>query len=113
MSTPAVASSQVRVKIYGPSIQVIKPIGGYKERDEREKKFHRKEIKKFTHKSKRTLMFWFNVHGEKVDRIAHLTYPAEYPRDIRKAQEDLRLFLKWLERMGVTVYLWIKEFQKN
>lgn len=113
MSTASIRLPGIEVKVYNDAIQVSKPLGA-KPGDEKELRIGiKKVIDKFSRKTKRSILLWFAVYGNMLDREITLTYPADYPVDIRKAQKDLESMLRWLERKGVKTYIWFKEYQER
>jgi len=69
-------------------------------------------IKEFSRKSQRRFQLLIRNTQHKFRFLVHLTYPAEYPVDIREAQRHLHTFLVWYRRKG-GIYVWVKEFQSR
>jgi hypothetical protein len=111
LSTASIRLPGIEVKVYNDAIQVSKPLGA-KPGEEKELRIGiKKVINKFSRKTKKSILLWFALFGNLLDREITLTYPADYPVDIREAQKDLESILRWLERKGVKSYIWFKEYQ--
>jgi len=112
LTSSALSTSDLLVKVYGNAIQVSKPIGKKPVPPEGKMKGTRKPIKMYTFKTIRDIKLWFSQYGDKVSHEIMLPYGGEkYPKDIRVAQNHLVLFIRWLKRQGVQVYIWFKEYQ--
>lgn len=101
----------IKVNLYNTSIQISKPVGSNPMTGKLKITPKKKPITKYTQKSNKNCRLWYAVHGEKLDRVIHLTYPSYFPTNGRQAQRDLKVFLQWLIRQGVKVYIWHKEYQ--
>ena len=113
MSTASLRLPGIEVKVYNDAIQVSKPLGA-KPGEEKELRIGlKKVINKFSSKTKKSILLWFALFGNLLDREITLTYPADYPVNIREAQKDLESILRWLKRKGVKSYIWFKEYQER
>lgn len=72
----------------------------------------RGSISVFSKKSQRRFQFFIRNTAHKFRFLIHLTYPAEFPIDIREAQNHMNTFLQFLRRKGGN-YVWVKEFQSR
>lgn len=72
----------------------------------------RSAIYEFSRKSQRRFQFFIRNTQHNFRFIMHLTYPNEFPVDVRESQRHLNVFLVWLRRKGGQ-YVWVKEFQSR
>lgn len=66
----------------------------------------------FSFQAQRRFTFFIRNVVHHFRYLVHLTYPSEFPIDLRVSQTHLNTFLQYLRRKGAR-YVWVKEFQKR
>jgi len=73
----------------------------------------RGEITGWSKASKRRLRSVLANAGVEWRTFAHLTYPAEFPKDGDVVKRHLKRFLDAARRKGMRAYVWVLEFQER
>lgn len=84
----------------------------YKSKARISRSSRRGSISYWSRRSRKRLIFLLRNTSDSWKILITLTYPGEYPKDLKISQRHLNAFLQFLRRQGAK-YIWVKEFQER